>query len=339
MEMDLVQFMPCDNCRVCHAVDSTRPLGCASWFRWPPGPRGSATDYMRHLGPESRQTFPIIDKVCCATQNEDGRTMNDNLVLCQRQGRVVTVTLNRPEKLNALTPEMLEAFTTVMIGLRDDPETRCVVLRGAGESAFSAGFDIGRIGQDAPRPGENDPRVADSYLGPKTAMHLYPYPIIAMIHGYCVGGGLDLAVACDLRIAADTARLGITPAKLGIVYNYDPIRAFVDLVGPGYAKELFCLGRLVDAQRALTMGLVNYVLPEAELELFTYALAEEIAGNAPLPVQAAKTIINRTVSDRPITPEDEAAFARVREAAAVSEDLREGRQAFLEKRAPRFQGR
>lgn len=265
--------------------------------------------------------------------------MTEELVLLERRGRVATLILNRPEKRNAMTPEMLGALAAKLTSLRDDPDTRCVVLRGAGQGAFSAGFDIGRISVDQPQPGENDPRIRDPYVRPKDAIALFPYPVIAMIYGYCVGGGLELAVACDLRVAAENARLGITPAKLGIVYNYGPIRSFVDLVGPAFAKELFCTGKLVDAQRAYATGLVNYVVPPKELEVFTYALAEEIAENAPLSVRSAKTFINRIMSEKPITPEEEATFARMRQTAAASHDLKEGRQAFLEKRKPKFAGR
>lgn len=265
--------------------------------------------------------------------------MNGDIVLFQRQGRVATLTLNRLEKRNALNPEMLDTVSTTLLSLREDPEVRCAVLRGAGEDAFSAGFDIGRIGQRQTEQGETPPRQTSPFARAREAIALFPYPVIAMIYGYCVGGGLELAVSCDMRIASDTARLGITPAKLGIVYSFDPVRLFVDLVGPAYTKELFCTGRLVDAQRAHIMGLVNQIVPAAELEGFTYALAQEIAENAPLSVKASKTMINRIVSVAPVTPEEEEDFAHMREIAAASHDLREGRQAFQEKRRPQFVGR
>ncbi|MBI4201398.1 MAG: enoyl-CoA hydratase/isomerase family protein [Chloroflexi bacterium] len=265
--------------------------------------------------------------------------MTAELVLARLEDRIATLILNRPEKRNALNPEMLKALTTALTDLRNDPEVRCVVLRGTGENAFSAGFDIGRIGQDAPQPGGNFGESQDRYRSVKEAINLFPYPVIAMIYGYCVGGGLELAVACDMRVAADNARLGITPAKLGIVYGYEPIRAFVQLVGPAFARELFYTGRLVDAQRACAMGLVNCVVPTRELETYTYALAEEIAANAPRSVRAAKTMVNRILSEKPITLEEDAIFAKMRDTAADSEDLREGRQAFLEKRKPHFTGR
>ncbi|MFH1141582.1 MAG: enoyl-CoA hydratase/isomerase family protein, partial [Chloroflexota bacterium] len=131
--------------------------------------------------------------------------MTTDLVLTQRQGRIATLVLNRPEKRNSLNPEMLRALATTLTILRDDPEVRCVVLRGEGEDAFSSGFDIGRIGQDAPQPGGNARESQDRYRAVKQAINLFPYPVIAMIYGYCVGGGLELAVACDMRVAADTA--------------------------------------------------------------------------------------------------------------------------------------
>jgi len=183
-------------------------------------------------------------------------TSTDQVVI-ERRGRIVTLTLNRPDKRNALTPEMLGSLAGALTGLWDDPDVRCIVLRGTGEHAFSSGFDIGHIGLDGLLPGENDPPMRDPHKWPKDAITLCPHPIIAMIHGYCVGVGLELAVACDLRIAADTARLGITPAKLGIAYGRDPIREFVKLIGPAFTKELFITGRLVNAQRAYGMGLVT----------------------------------------------------------------------------------
>ncbi len=265
--------------------------------------------------------------------------MQGELVLFQREGRVVTLTLNRTEKRNALNPEMLDMVSAALTDLREDPEVRCVVLRGAGEDAFSAGFDIGRIGQNQPQSGETPPRQGSPFARAREAIALFPYPVIAMIHGYCVGGGLELAVSCDMRIAADTARLGITPAKLGIVYSFDPIRLFVDLVGPAHTKELFCVGRLMDAKQAHVIGLVNQIHPAGELEDFTYTMAREIAENAPISVRGSKTMINRIVCENHVTPEEEKLFVQMREAAAASDDLKEGRQAFLEKRRPQFSGR
>lgn len=167
----------------------------------------------------------------------------------------------------------------------------------------------------------------------------YPYPVIAMIYGYCVGGGLELAVACDLRIAADTAKLGITPAKLGIVYLPTPLRRFLDVIGAAYTKELFFTGRLIDAHRAKEMGLVNQVVPEEELERYTYELAREIGENAPLSLKGIKLAITKLTGFERLSPEDAAYLEELRQRAMESEDLKEGRRAFQERRKPVFKGR
>jgi enoyl-CoA hydratase len=167
----------------------------------------------------------------------------------------------------------------------------------------------------------------------------FPYPVIAMIYGYAVGAGLELAVTCDLRLAADTARLGITPAKLGVVYSPAGIQKFLNVVGVPQTKELFYTGRLIDAQRAREIGLVDHVYPEAELATATYELAQEIAGNAPLSVSGVKATVSRLLRYQTLSPEDEAELGRLQAEAYRSEDLKEGQRAFMEKRKPRFIGR
>ena len=257
-------------------------------------------------------------------------------LLVQREDPVCTVVLNRPEKRNALTPEMMFELAELLQGLKDDDRVRVVVIRGAGTEAFSAGFDIGRIGQ-------RQTYINDSFLSPVAyaceVIEQYPYPVIAMVYGFCVGGALELATACDFRIAADTARLGITPSKLGIVYLPEPVRRFVELVGAAHTKELFITGRLVTAERALQMGLVNEVVPATQLEEYTYTLAVEIAHNAPLSVKAAKETVNRLIGFPRLTPQDVEHFRELRRLAMESEDLKEGRRAFAEKRRPVFRGR
>ena len=265
--------------------------------------------------------------------------MSEELVLVEREGNFATLLLNRPDRRNALNPEMLEQLADALDALRNE-DVRCVLLRGVGEQAFSAGFDIGRIGQPGSRQHiSGDQPAEDPYRRPKEAISSFPYPVIAMIYGYCIGVGLEIAVNCDMRIAADNARLGITPAKLGIVYDHAAIRMFIDLVGPAFTKELFCTGRLVDAQRAYMMGLVNYVVPQADLKEYASTLAEELACNAPLSVKASKSIVNRLAQNVPLTTEEEAGFEEMKRIGAASEDLKEGRTAFKEKRRPKFVGR
>lgn len=257
------------------------------------------------------------------------------VLLEERRGRVALLTLNRPEKRNALNPELLFALGDRLETLAREGEVRCVVLRGAGEEAFSAGYDIGRIPGGDQRP-VRDENPLDYGLA---AIRAFPYPVIAMIRGFALGAGCHLAAACDLRVASQSARLGMPPAKLGVVYPVEGYLLFLRVVGLANAKELFLTGRPVDAFRALEMHLVHRVLPDAELEPYTLALADEIAEeNAPLAVRASKRILDR-LSEGPLTEADEREFRRLMAEAFASEDLREARAAFAEKRRPRFHGR
>lgn len=257
------------------------------------------------------------------------------LLVERTNSAIGTITLNRPEKHNAITPEMMLELIETLGELTREDEVRVVIIRGAGD-AFSAGFDISRIESPPSYGGEVYARPVHRAVA---AMEEFPYPIVAMIGGWAVGGGLELAVGCDLRIAADTARLGITPAKLGVVYGVEPLRRFLDLIGSGYTKELFFTGRLIEAQRAWEMGLVHQVVPADKLEEATYQLAEEIAANAPLPLRAIKLAVTKLTGFSRLSPEDEKFFADLRVRSLASEDLQEGRKAFQERRKPRFTGR
>ena len=262
--------------------------------------------------------------------------MAEDLILVQKEGNVCTLTINRPEKRNSLNPETLLQLGDTLNSLRDDGETRAVVIRGTGDKAFSSGYDISRIGDGSPEPPGPRHNPMEYGLG---SIASFPYPVIAMIYGYAVGGGLELAVTCDLRLAADTARLGITPAKLGVVYGAAGIQRFLNVVGVAQTKELFYTGRLVDAQRASQIGLVDHVYPADELATATYELAREIAGNAPLTVSGVKTTVSNLLGYQRLSPEDEAEVGRLQAEAYRSEDLKEGQRAFMEKRRPRFTGR
>lgn len=269
------------------------------------------------------------------TDNPSEPAGTEEILLVEREERVCTLIINRPEKRNSLNPEVLIRLGDTLQSLKHDPGIRVIVIRGVGEEAFSSGFDIGRIAAGAPREETSDDPLdygMDSVVS-------YPHPVIAMIYGFAIGAGLELALSCDLRIAADTAKLGITPAKLGIVYRHVGIQKFMDLVGPSQTKELFYTGRIIDAQRAKEIGLVNHVFPAAELHSKTYQLAREIADNAPLSISGTKTIISKLLNCQIPSREDAAEMEELRISSMQSEDLKEGQRAFMEKRKPKFVGR
>jgi len=260
----------------------------------------------------------------------------EELLLVQKEGNICTLTINRPDKRNSMNPEILLQLGDALNSLKEEGEVRVVVIRGAGEESFSSGYDIGRISTGSRE--EAGPRRNPLEYGMGSVL-AYPYPVIAMIYGYAIGAGLELAVTCDLRLAADTARLGITPAKLGVVYHHPGILKFVNLVGVAQTKELFYTGRLITAQRAHDIGLVDHVLPAQELAKATYDLAREIAENAPLSVSGTKATIARLLSYQTLRPEDEAELRKLQAQAYASDDLKEGQRAFMEKRKPKFTGR
>ena len=254
-------------------------------------------------------------------------------LLIEEKEHICTLTINRSQKRNSFSLELLDLLADTIDALGRDGKVRVVVLRGAGEEAFSAGFDIGRIEERLARGQVSPP------FRPAEAIKYAPFPVIAMIYGFCVGGGLDLAVCCDFRFTSQDARLGIPPAKLGLVYPAENLLRFINIIGTAYTKELFLSGQIITAPRALEMGLVNYTLPKEELLGFTYAFAEEIAQNAPLSIRGIKQAINHVMNFQSINEQDHAAVHEIMLRAASSQDVKEGQQAFLEKRKPQFKGK
>jgi enoyl-CoA hydratase/carnithine racemase len=229
--------------------------------------------------------------------------------------------------------------------MAEEGDVRCLVVRGQGELAFSAGDDLRRApGDPGPQPrADKDPALQWPQRKTVDAIFDAPFPVVAMIDGFCVGGGLALATECDIRICTDRSKLGIPPSRLGIIYDYERIQVFIDLVGPAFTKELFCSGLMVDPRRALDMGLVNTVVKPEELESEVYALARDFANNAPLSVSGHKRVINTLVRSRregaALTAQDIEGMHDSQRHARDSQDAREGRVAFAEKRKPVFVGR
>lgn len=268
-----------------------------------------------------------------------GEEMEEALLLLERNERVATVILNRPEKRNALTPLMLFQLAEILKGLREEDEVRCLIIRGAGDKAFSSGYDISAIPVNIPPDKAAAFKTQNPLQTGLQAILEFPYPVIAMINGHAFGAGCDLAMACDLRIASENAQMGLPPAKLGIIYQPDGIMRLIHTVGLANAKEMFFTGRAYGAQKAKEIGLVHYVLPPDQVPPFTSEMAREISENAPLSLKGMKAIFSRILRHPVLTPEDIKEIEGLRVQAFNSEDLKEGQRAFKEKRKPVFKGR
>lgn len=257
-------------------------------------------------------------------------------ILARKDGRAGYIVFNNPQRHNAMSLEMWEATHRILDGYETDDDVRVVVLTGAGGKAFISGADISRFGEERATleaVAHYNAATERAYAG----VHDFPKPTIAMIRGYCIGGGLGLASSCDLRIAAEDARFAVPAAKLGLGYDHAGVKRLMDVVGPSFAKEIFFTARQFDAQEALAMGLVNRVVPGAQLEAYVQDYAKAIAANAPLTVGSIKLIANELLKE-PAERDTAAMIESVRRCFA-SRDYVEGRTAFIEKRKPVFTGR
>jgi enoyl-CoA hydratase/carnithine racemase len=251
---------------------------------------------------------------------------------------VVRLTISNPAKRNALDHPILDAITaTLAEHSAEGSAARCLVITGA-NGMFSAGYDIGEI--PAEEFEERAERlVAHPFTEAIDALEAFPYPTLAMLPGHTIGGGLELALSCDMRVAQDGIKLGMPPAKLGLVYSHTGLRRFIDAIGAARTRELFLLGRYIEAPTALQWGLVNRVAIGEQLEALTLELAAELAGNAPLSQKGNKRVIAALLSaEGELEADVEQELIELRRASFASEDMREGMRAFAEKRAPRWRG-
>jgi enoyl-CoA hydratase/carnithine racemase len=247
---------------------------------------------------------------------------------------VTRLTISNPGKRGALDHAILDAFATTLPAL----DSRCLMITGEG-TTFSAGYDIGNLRGEV-FADEAERLVAHPFAAALDAVEAYPYPTLAALNGHAIGGGLELALACDLRICGATIALAMPPAKLGLVYSHTGIRKFIDIVGAARTRELFLVGRRIDARTARAWGLVNAVAEPDKLAEEALELASEIAANAPLALVGNKRVISAVLEARgTLAPEVERELIELRRACFSSEDFREGVRAFAEKRPPRWQGR
>ncbi|MEO8007817.1 MAG: enoyl-CoA hydratase [Betaproteobacteria bacterium] len=260
--------------------------------------------------------------------------MSKGKLRIERDGPVGRLVLDNPERRNAISADMWRAFAPAMSGFNADASIRCIVIRGQGTQAFAAGADISEFEKNR----SNEADVKEYEAATSAAHHAIessPKPVIALIHGFCVGGGLAVALACDLRYADASSRFAIPAARLGLGYGVHGTGRLVATVGHANAREIMFSARRYNAVEALAMGLVNRVLPDAELDVYVTEIALNLAANAPMTIAASKEVINALAEPHGDFSAAEAAVLR----CMKSEDYVEGRRAFMEKRSPQFKGK
>ena len=267
---------------------------------------------------------------------QNQKSFADGKILKSVTDGVGIVTFNNPEKRNAMSIEMWEGLGAALSELRDDENVRVVILTGAGDKAFMSGADISQFEKN-----RSDARANEEYNRKSDAQRAllanYPKPTMACIRGFCLGGGMQVAMLTDIRFAAEDSQFGIPAAKLGIAYGFEGLRHLVSLVGPSWARLILYTGMRIDSAEALRIGLVDRVMANDKLLDETLEVARTISGNAPLAIKAAKITIAQVLKDK--DERDMAAIKAIATACMDSEDFREGRQAFMEKRKPQFKGR
>ena len=257
------------------------------------------------------------------------------LILDEPSDNVLRIRIANPDKRGALDHEILDTLAETLW----TAESRCVVITGDGP-VFSAGYDIGNFDDEQAFSEAAERLVAHPFTDAIRAIEYYRYPVIAAINGHAIGGGLEIAISCDIRVAASHVKVGMPPAKIGLIYSHSGLKKFMEVCGPGNTAELFFVGRYIDTQRAFDMGLLNRVVDEDELEDCALGMAQEIAANAPLSLVGNKEIM-RTLREAPneLPASIERRLVELRQTCFTTEDFREGLKAFAEKRPPVWKGR
>lgn len=271
------------------------------------------------------------------TAAEAIETGTDKLLVDFPAEAVARLTISNPGNRNALDHEVLDAISSTLPRLDRGIEVRCLVITGA-DPVFSAGYDIGSIADESFER-DAEALVAHPFTAALEALDAYPWPTVAALNGHCMGGGLELAITCDLRICAAGAKLGMPPAKLGLIYGHTGLARFIETVGAPRTRELFFTGDNIDATRAEAINLVNRVVPDAEIGPESIELARTIAANAPLSTSGNKRAIATIVANPLLSAEQEEELVELRQSCFVSDDFLEGITAFGEKRKPRWTGR
>jgi enoyl-CoA hydratase/carnithine racemase len=253
-------------------------------------------------------------------------------LVVERDGAIATLVLNRPDSHNAVRLGMYEALPELLSEVDQDRDVKVLVVRGAGQKAFASGADISEF-REVRANAETARAYNERVAAAERALEGLSKPSIAMVHGYCIGGGCGLAFACDLRFVDERASFGITPAKLGLVYSLDSTKRLVDVVGPSRAKWILMSGQRVDAERAHQIGLADVAVPTDDLEKLTYEFAELLCTRAQFSLRATKQIVTRILSGQ---TEDDEATRDLRNSSFDTDDYAEGVRAFLEKRPPTF---
>jgi enoyl-CoA hydratase len=257
-------------------------------------------------------------------------------LLVEKQGPIGWLTFNNPARRNAVSIDMWEAIPKALDRFEQDPQIRVIVLKGEGDKAFVSGADVSQYEKQR-SSAEGIQHYEEIAVRVQERLQECDKVVIAMIRGYCLGAGVNISLCCDLRLAAEDARLGIPAAKLGLGYRASSLKNLVDTVGPAYAREVLLTGRQFSAEEAKTMGLVHRVVPVAGLESLVVETCAMISDNAPLTIRASKRIVRELLKANPAF--DAAACTALVKQCFESEDYIEGRRAFMEKRKPVFQGR